>query len=120
MEVKGAYTTIKDFLHTYKECKIISSFSGTEDNQWSFESERIIKIPDYQREFRWQLRNLEDLFNDINRRKCYLGQIAVSHKIGSKYYNIVDGQQRITSVVILLTVLMRQFYIYQDTLNLQF
>lgn len=119
MEVKGAYTTIKDFLHTYKECKIISSFSGTEDNQWSFESERIIKIPDYQREFRWQLRNLEDLFSDINRGKCYLGQIAVSHKIGSKYYNIVDGQQRITSIVILLTVLMRQFYIYQDTLNLQ-
>ena len=48
MEVKGAYTTIKDFLFTYKECKIVSSFSNADENQWSFESERTIKIPDYQ------------------------------------------------------------------------
>ena len=122
MDVKGAYTTIKDFLFTYKECKIISSFSSSDnnqDNQWSFEADRTIKIPDYQREFRWQIKHLQDLFNDINKGDCYLGQFAVSHKAGDKYYYIVDGQQRITSIVILLTVLMRQFYVYKDDLNLQ-
>lgn len=85
MEVKGAYTTIKDFLFTYKECKIVSSFSNADENQWSFESERTIKIPDYQREFRWKEKQLEELYNDINRGNCYLGQIAVSQKMARKY-----------------------------------
>lgn len=119
MEVKGAYTTIKDFLFTYKECKIVSSFSNADENQWSFESERTIKIPDYQREFRWKEKQLEELYNDINRGNCYLGQIAVSHKNGTKVYSLVDGQQRITSIIIFLTVLLRQFYVYNDLINLK-
>ncbi len=119
MEVKGAYTTIIEFLSTYKECKIVSSFSHANENQWSFEANRVIKIPDYQREFRWEQKQLEELYNDINRGNCYLGQIAVSHKNGTKVYNIVDGQQRITSIIILLTVLFRQFYVYNDTINMR-
>ena len=119
MEVKGAYTTIQDFLFTYKECKIVSSFSNADENQWSFETERTIKIPDYQREFRWKEKQLEELYNDINRGNCYLGQIAVSHKNGTKVYSLVDGQQRITSIIIFLTVLLRQFYVYNDSLNLK-
>ena len=119
MEVKGAYTTIIDFLSTYKECKIVSSFSNTQENQWSFEANRVIKIPDYQREFRWEQKQLEELYNDINRGNCYLGQIAVSHKNGTNVYNLVDGQQRITSIIILLTVLFRQFYVYNDLINLR-
>ncbi len=119
MEIKGAYTTIIDFLSTYKECKIVSSFSHTNENQWSFEANRVIKIPDYQREFRWEQKQLEELYNDINRGNCYLGQIVVSHKNRTKIYNLVDGQQRITSIIILLTVLFRQFYIYNDSINLR-
>ncbi len=119
MDVKGAYTTIEDFLSTYKECKIVSSFSNDEKNQWSFEAGRTIKIPDYQREFRWGEKQLEELYSDINSGNCYLGQIAVSHKNGTKMYSLVDGQQRITSIIIFLTVLFRQFYVYNDLINIK-
>ena len=118
MDVKGAYTTIKEFLFTCDQCDVLSSFSNSQQAQWCFQANREIIIPDYQREFRWQEKQLDDLVKDINNGNCYLGQIAVSCRPNSSKYYLVDGQQRITSLVILLTVLARYFYVYDDNLNI--
>ena len=50
------------------------------------------------------------MFNDINKGDCYLGQFAVSHKAGDKYYYIVDGQQRLTTVFLLLKALYDYYH----------
>lgn len=120
VKVRGAYMTIEQFLHTYKQGTIYTKTNSNVHDTWFLEAGRNIIIPDYQREYRWKEKQLSELANDINNGNCYLGQIAVSRNIvaPSNYY-LVDGQQRITSIIILLTVLCRQFYLHEDTCNIK-
>ncbi len=69
-------------------------------------------IPDYQRPYSWQKSHCEQLFEDIdesNRQNEYfLGTIILQEigKIGTgKKYDVIDGQQRITTLQILLACL---------------
>ena len=77
-------------------------------------SGRLFRIPDYQRAYSWQAKQRVDLFNDIEEvaqsgfdhfMATVVGLGRESCNIGSKRYKIVDlvdGQQRITTIVILL------------------
>ena len=120
MRVRGAYMTIKEFLYTYKKGFIYTDTGNSEQDEWCLKANRKLIIPDYQREYRWEEKQLLELLDDISSGNCYLGQIAISHNIHEpeKYY-LVDGQQRITSIIILLTVLCRQFSRVNDTDNLK-
>ena len=70
----------------------------------------VYKIPEYQRPYSWNVEQWEDLFNDIkelNENEVhFLGSIIVvpegSHKLGINYFNIVDGQQRLATLLTLL------------------
>lgn len=79
--------------------------------QWSSKSMKELftndlTIPEYQRPYTWEQENIEDFFTDLRRfiesgEKYYLfGQIIV-HREGD-IFNIVDGQQRITTSTIFL------------------
>lgn len=118
MKVRGAYMTIKEFLYTYKEGVVYAGKGNEEQDTWRLKAGRKLIIPDYQREYRWEEKQLTELVEDIIDGNCYLGQIAVSHNISEpeKYY-LVDGQQRITSIIMLLTVLCRQFFQAKDHIN---
>ena len=120
MKVRGAYMAVGQFLHTYKKGIVYTEKGTNIQDSWHLEAGRKIIIPDYQREYRWEEKQLSELASDINNGNCYLGQIAVSRNSNepSNYY-LVDGQQRITSIIILLTVLCRQFYIRSDTINIK-
>lgn len=120
MKVRGAYMAVGQFLHTYKKGIVYTEKGTNVQDSWHLEAGRKIIIPDYQREYRWEEKQLSELASDINNGNCYLGQIAVSRNSNepSNYY-LVDGQQRITSIIILLTVLCRQFYIRNDTINIK-
>lgn len=120
MKVRGAYMAVGQFLHTYQRGIVYTEKGTNTQDSWYLEAGRKIIIPDYQREYRWEEKQLSELASDINSGNCYLGQIAVSRNSTepSNYY-LVDGQQRITSIIILLTVLCRQFYIHKDTLNIK-
>ncbi|OFI46787.1 hypothetical protein BG262_03025 [Floricoccus penangensis] len=65
-----------------------------------------LKIPEYQRPYTWSTESVSTMFSDIknafskNIEEYRLGTIIL-HKVG-EYYNIVDGQQRITTLSILL------------------
>lgn len=67
------------------------------------------RIPEYQRPFSWEGDNFENLIDDIitasKDQEYFLGTIVL-HKTDSKSnYDVVDGQQRLTSLMILLACL---------------
>ena len=83
-------------------------------------SDTFFNIPDYQRGFAWKIKDkkdkknnqLEDLWNDIlnikNDSYHYTGSIkVVKDSRKEDTFDIVDGQQRITSILILLWVLIQ-------------
>ena len=67
-------------------------------------------IPDYQRPYKWDKEKCETLWKDIeefsqsdakNGADYFLGTI-VSHKNNDKDLEIIDGQQRLTTIYIIL------------------
>jgi len=78
---------------------------------------RYFCIPDYQRGYSWELQQLQDLRKDIEnlyrrKHKHYTGTIVATPSIGKQNtYDIVDGQQRLTTLIILLKA---AFDLYPD------
>jgi len=86
-------------------------------------------IDEYQREYKWEKRHIDELLNDLCTKftSCYhegdgtvrvsdyedyfLGSIIVSKRGGKSY--LVDGQQRVTSLTLLL------IYLYRTALRLK-
>lgn len=71
-------------------------------------------IPDYQRPYKWSVNSVNNLFNDIyteycnNKKKEYRLGTVILHKDSNEVYNIVDGQQRLTTLAIMLFVLEKE------------
>ena len=64
-------------------------------------------VPDYQRGYRWGTTEVELLLNDImeNREqhgKNYYLQPIVVKTIDKDYYELIDGQQRLTTSMLLI------------------
>jgi len=72
---------------------------------------KIFKIPDYQRGYAWQNKQLNDFWNDLknldDKRIHYTGMITVEKK--DIIYYLIDGQQRLTTIIILLKVLLNNY-----------
>ncbi|MGP1527819.1 MAG: DUF262 domain-containing protein [Campylobacter sp.] len=69
-------------------------------------------VPAYQRGYRWDKLNVTDLLDDLlefmqdtNSGKFYCLQPLVVKKIGENRYNVIDGQQRLTTIFIILKYL---------------
>jgi hypothetical protein len=65
------------------------------------------KIPRFQRPYSWDRENIQEFWDDIirdNPLDYFIGSMVV-FKTGSQYYGVVDGQQRLTTITILLCVL---------------
>ena len=66
-------------------------------------------IPIYQRSYAWEKDQIEQLINDIydskSEEKYYLGSLIVD-KQDSELFSVIDGQQRLTTLFLLLTYLM--------------
>lgn len=73
--------------------------------------DRFFKIPDYQRGFSWetapQLHDLKDDIENLFKRdhRHFTGTIVAAIDKKNHHFNIVDGQQRLTSILILLKVI---------------
>lgn len=73
-----------------------------------FKMSNSIKIPDYQRPYSWGKENVNSLLNDINklshedRGSWFLGPVFMVKRIGSDELILLDGQQRITTIQIIL------------------
>nr|WP_314835125.1 DUF262 domain-containing protein [uncultured Flavobacterium sp.] len=83
------------------------------------------EIPNYQRAYSWETTQRDDLMEDLENiltlknYKHFTGTIVAQekeNKEGFINYDIVDGQQRLTSIIILLSVLAQGKYLNdQDT-----
>ncbi len=77
--------------------------------------EHQLAVPIYQRPYAWEKKHIDDMFNDIhnaisnNENEYFLGTIVFSEKENSDELEIVDGQQRITSIYIFLSA-VEQFF----------
>ena len=79
-------------------------------------------IPDYQRGYAWEKDQLEDFLEDLELlsrgNAHYTGNMVLQHvdgpevkdKFGKSYsvYDVVDGQQRLTTIVLLLAAIRRE------------
>lgn len=85
---------------------------------------RIFRIPDYQRGYAWEDKQLGELWDDLDEiqtvegelKKHYTGTIYLEETKPTeteswlsdvKFYNVVDGQQRLTTISILLHELLK-------------
>lgn len=69
------------------------------------------RIPRFQRPYSWDRDNIQDFWNDIIKDQSadyFIGSMVV-YKEGNQRYGVVDGQQRLTTITILLCVL-RNFF----------
>ena len=81
------------------EFSVLDVFRGTE-----------YRVPIYQRNYAWTKDEIEQLLNDINDidisfdGKYYLGSLIVN-QLGANYYDVIDGQQRLTTLFLMLSFL---------------
>lgn len=82
-----------------------------------FSCDGIYKIPNYQRQYSWTNDQLDALWDDLYEayqnksegNNCYfLGSIVIVNN-GKGFYELIDGQQRITTLMILMNVLIKDF-----------
>ena len=78
-----------------------------------FEKKRRIVIPEYQRPYVWGKEKTEELLNDFEDyflnlnsiRPYYLGTILYYYNKNENHYEVIDGQQRITTLLIIQKLL---------------
>lgn len=64
-------------------------------------------IPRFQRPYSWDQENIAEFWDDVIRSKpadYFIGSMVV-YRIGDRRFGVVDGQQRLTTITILLCVL---------------
>jgi uncharacterized protein with ParB-like and HNH nuclease domain len=69
------------------------------------------KIPRFQRPYSWEREHIEDFWNDSIRESSgdyFIGSMVV-YEITEDTYGVVDGQQRLTTITMLLGVLREAF-----------
>lgn len=67
-------------------------------------SGRYFSIPRFQRPYSWDIQNIDDLWEDVTRASgedYFLGSMVVYPR-DRQHYNVVDGQQRLTTLTIFL------------------
>ena len=72
-------------------------------------------IPRFQRPYSWDDENVNDFWNDLiaNKGEEYFIGSMVVYKRGKQQYGVVDGQQRLTTITILLCVLRDEYAILE-------
>jgi hypothetical protein len=92
---------------------------------------RLFRIPDYQRAYSWETKQREDLFGDIkklaqstkNERHHFMSTVVClqtnqKEEVGADefgVFHVVDGQQRLTTLIILLKALAKALSMGNDT-----
>lgn len=77
-----------------------------------FFNNKFFEIPKYQRGYAWENQNIDDLFEDINealssQSNHYIGTVVLSKdKSDKNKFYIVDGQQRVTTVSMIIRVIV--------------
>lgn len=77
-------------------------------------NDRVFEIPRYQRGYAWEKQHVRDLFEDIleaieSNSSHYIGTVVLSKSVDDpKKFYVVDGQQRLTTITLLIAQLLRK------------
>lgn len=77
-------------------------------------NKRFFEIPKYQRGYAWDRQNVRDLFEDIREAiesssNHYMGTVVLSEgNPGGEHFYVVDGQQRLTTLTLLVSEITRR------------
>lgn len=90
--------------------------SGKKDLAELFTGSRFFYIPDYQRNYAWENKQLYDFFDDFKasyngaNKRYYYGTILLQAKEDGikEKFDIVDGQQRLTTLIIFVSCLLKR------------
>lgn len=97
---------MKSFITTLGRVLKLNTGNNGVDSNFNQDKRRLV-IPLYQREYRWTTEQVETILRDVNFRDKFLGLIILDEK--NKYYEIVDGQQRLTTCLISLIALYNSY-----------
>lgn len=84
---------------------------STDEDLRTMLSSAYYKIPRFQRPYSWDQENIQDFWGDIVQdapQDYFIGSMVV-YKDGKQRFGVVDGQQRLTTITILLGVLRQAF-----------
>lgn len=95
MEITSFVTTVNDFF----------TIANNEKTKFDTNKKQYV-IPKYQREYKWSQEQVKTLICDINKHEKFLGNIILNEF--TDFYEIVDGQQRITTLFLLLIALFNE------------
>ena len=95
MDLESTIVTINNLLKLDFE----SSFSDFIQPQ-----KQLMAIPDYQREYKWEKSKIKTFVDNVMQRSKFLGIITVEAPI-SNFLSLVDGQQRLTTIILMLAQL---------------
>jgi len=76
-----------------------------------FEKSPAIRIPNYQRAYSWEEKHCKQFLDDLIEQKgkdYYLGQLLF--EVGGDIFYIIDGQQRLTTSVLLISAILEKLY----------
>ncbi|MDI6798159.1 MAG: DUF262 domain-containing protein, partial [Desulfatibacillaceae bacterium] len=78
------------------------------------------RIPNYQRGFAWDASNIYEFYEDVRETTSttshYLGTIVLSKTNDNETYYIVDGQQRITTILLFMSAIISKLNNRDDKL----
>lgn len=87
-----------------------------------FDGRTIFNIPEYQRAYSWSILQLDDFLDDLKNQKLgrsyFLGTVLFEEKgLESNYeiIDIVDGQQRLTTIIIFMACLIDRLREYSSS-----
>lgn len=90
---------------------------------FSINSDRVYRIPKYQREYTWGINDWDALFNDVTENDCgyFLGSyICVnSGSLNGTVLEVIDGQQRFSTLSLLLTALYEKLSALESQMELE-
>ncbi|MCV3393509.1 DUF262 domain-containing protein [Campylobacter sp. IFREMER_LSEM_CL908] len=106
--MSGENTEVKSCVVSLKEL-----VRGNKINDSSiFDNDFSLNIPDYQRPYAWGIEQVKILLKDISEQidknqKYLLGSLILHTENKENKFNIVDGQQRLTTLALILRVLCK-------------
>lgn len=110
---------VEDISDITNNCCLPKTIIKMENGQKSisdlFESRRIFNIPKYQRAYAWEQKQLQDFISDLDNQTLgkdyFLGTILLQVQNSEglfKIIDIVDGQQRLTTLTIFIRLLLEK------------
>jgi uncharacterized protein with ParB-like and HNH nuclease domain len=84
-----------------------------DNNIEKFFTGKYFRIPNYQRDYAWDTGNVDDLFEDIleaieTETSHYIGTFILAAGSSGSQFNVVDGQQRLTTLIMLFNAVIER------------